>query len=71
MSRSSVVVLVEDLAVDGRVVARAGARLVGGEGWALFNGRTVDARTMTVHDEAVEIERKATAREEEYQEAKP
>lgn len=71
MKRSSVVVLAEDLAVDGRVVARAGARLVGGEGWALFNGRRLDARTMTVQEEAVEIERKATAREEEYQEAKP
>lgn len=71
MTRSVVVVLAADLVDGGRVLAKAGARLIGGPGWVTFNGRRLAAETMTVQQEAAEIERKPTAREEEYQEAKP
>lgn len=66
----AVVVLAADLTIDGRTVAKVGARLIGGIGWVVFNGRPVRVETMTVEQEAAEVERKATAREEEYQEAK-
>lgn len=71
VKRSTVVVLADDLAVDGRIVARAGARLIGGPGWVVFNGCTLSVRTKTVQEAAIEMERRPTAREEEYQEAKP
>ena len=71
MTRSTVVVLSADLADAGRVLAKVGARLIGGPGWVTFNGRHLAADTMTMQQEAAAVESKPTAREEEYQEAKP